>query len=140
MTLKSDVSAHATQVQLSEPMWPLPQVALDRFEGGDVEVPRYSLCALGFEEAELKRVYGKQRQPDWRDVSFQTGCAPFDSKFRAVWHALFESFAPIERGPAPVYWFLLRARAFALSGKPDSAREDVCAMGFETARPLGIWI
>ena len=60
------------------------------------------------------------------------GRAPFDAKYCAVWHALFESFAPVERELAPVYRFLIRSRVAALRGDavPDSS--DVRTMALET--------
>ena len=39
--------------------------------------------------------------------------------------ALFESFAPIERGLAPVYRHLIRSRAAALLGSSVANREEV---------------
>ena len=44
------------------------------------------------------------------------GRAPFDSKYRAVWRAMFESFAPVERALPPVYRLLLRSRGVRLRG------------------------
>ena len=75
-------------------------------------------------------------QSDWWGASFEIGRAPFDSKFCAVWHALFESFAPIERGLAPAYRCLVRSRAAALLGSSVVDREDVRPMGLETASPI----
>ena len=59
-----------------------------------------------------------------------------DSKFCAVWHFLFESFAPIGRGPAPAYQYLICALASALPGKPDGAQQDVRAMAFGTVTSI----
>ena len=58
-------------------------------------VAPYPLRALGLERAELEALYGNSDQSNWWDVSFEMARAPRDSKFRAVQHALFESFAPI---------------------------------------------
>ena len=61
------------------------------------------------------------------------GRAPFDLKFRAVWHALFESFAPFERGLAPVYRHLIRGRAATLRVDAAADQESVSSFGFEKA-------
>ena len=64
------------------------------------------------------------------------GRAPFDSKFFASRHALFESFALIERGLAPAYRHLIRPCAAALQGSPAVDHEDVRPMGFEAVSPI----
>ena len=63
------------------------------------------------------------------------GRAPFDSKFCAARHPLFESYAPIERSLAPVYRHLVRGRAAVLQGGAAAGQESVGSMGFETASP-----
>ena len=64
------------------------------------------------------------------------GRAPFDTKFRAVRHALFESFVPLERGSAPVYQYLIRSRAAVSQGAEHVNQEDVSTTGFKTAAPF----
>ena len=43
----------------------------------------------------IEKCHGKSGSLAWWDESFQMGRAPFDSKFCAVWRALFEAFAPV---------------------------------------------
>ena len=64
------------------------------------------------------------------------GRAPVDSKFCAVWYALFESLVPIGRGLAPVFRYLIRGRAAVTLGTAPLYKEDVSALGFETASPF----
>ena len=61
------------------------------------------------------------------------GRALFDSKFCAVWRALFELFVPFERGLAPVFWYLIRGRAAVLQGTAPLDQGGVSAMGVEVA-------
>ena len=50
-----------------------------------------------------------------------------------MWHALFESFAPIERVLAPVFRLLLRARATQLTGGAETENESSYQVVFRTA-------
>ena len=59
--------------------------------------------------------------------------ASFDSKFCAVWRAMFESFVQIDGGLAPVYRYLIRSRAAVLQGAGHGDRDDVAGLGFKTA-------
>ena len=92
---------------------------------------------FGSDPEEVEALRGSPEPTEWRDVKFRIGRAPFDAKYCAVWCALFESFASVERAFAPVYWFLIRSRVAVLRGDavPDSS--DVRAMAFETV--LSAW-
>ena len=61
------------------------------------------------------------------------GRAPFGSKCCPIWHALFESRVPVERGLAPAYRYLIRSRAAVLQGAVQCDQEDVSATGSQTA-------
>ena len=62
----------------------------------------------------------------------QTGGAPFGAKYCAVWRALFESFAPIERALAPVYRFVIRPRDATLRGDTAPDSPGARTMAFQT--------
>ena len=128
----SDSPGRARNAQSLEPMWPPPQRAPGRLGGKAAVAPLYLLRALGLERAELTALYGDSGQSYWWGASFEMGRAPFDSKFCAVWRALFEYLPPIERSLAPVYRRLIRLRAAALQGSSVVDHEDVRPMGFET--------
>ena len=64
------------------------------------------------------------------------GCAPFDSKFCVVRRALFESFAPIERGLALLRRHSIRTRAAVLRGDPVPEQAGVRPLGFEVVSSL----
>ena len=53
-----------------------------------------------------------------------------------MWHSLFESFAPIERGLAPAFRHLILICAAVLRGDPVADQAGVRSMGFETVSPL----
>ena len=101
--LKADASAHARKVQFREPKCAPPKCVADVLTGKPVRAPRRPLCVLGLPRPRLKAGLGDKGHAGWRGAVFEWGSAPFDSKFCAVWRAFFESFAPIERGLAPVY-------------------------------------
>ena len=70
---------------------------------------------------------------DRRDAKFQVGRAPFDAKYCAVWRALFESFAPVERALAPVYRFVICSRVARFRGEAAPDSSDVRTVAFRTA-------
>ena len=71
--------------------------------GGPTTVPPFPLRGLGLAPDVIEKCHGKPGALAWRDESFQMGRAPFDSKFCAVWRALFQSFAPAERALGLVF-------------------------------------
>ena len=50
-----------------------------------------------------------------------------------MWHAFFESFAPIERVLAPVFRLLIRARAAQITGGPETEPGSSYQVVFRTA-------
>ena len=86
-----------------------PASVRDFFRGESVAIPKFPLCVLGLAPAEVRKLQGRADADAWWDVPFHMGRVPFDSKYCAVWRALFESFAPIERVLAPAFRALLRA-------------------------------
>ena len=110
VSLDSNLAANAREVQSAVSARPPPQCIADVLKGKKVSLPPRPLCARGLIRDDLKILYSSERRADWWDVEFEVGRAPFDSKFRAVWHALFESFVPIKRRLAPVYQYLICSR------------------------------
>ena len=96
---------------------------------------------MGLESGEVNRLFVRPGAAEWRDSEFEIGRAPFGSRYCAVWRALFESSAPVERASAPVYIFLIRSRGSLLRGEFAPNRTDAQAMAFETvssSRKLGV--
>ena len=80
----------------------------------------------------MGRLRGRPGAAGWWGKKFQLGRAPFDSKYCAAWHALFESLAPGDRALAPVYRFPLRARGAKLRGETAPDSKAVYQMAFDT--------
>ena len=97
-----------------------------------MRAPPYPLCDLELDREEARELHGGPDAGDWRDKSSQLGRAPFDSKFCAGWHALFESFAPVERALAPAYRFLLRSRGAKLRVEAAPDPRPAHRMAFDT--------
>ena len=117
-----------------------PPCVVERLAGKLVPLPEFPLCCLGLDMEEVNCLYGRPGCADWWDSEFEIGRAPFDPRYCAVWRALFESFALVERALAPVYRFLIRARGSLLRGESAPNRMDVQSMAFETvssSRELG---
>ena len=70
---------------------------------------------------------------DWWGAEFQIGRAPLGAKYFAVWRALFESFAPVERALAPVYRFVICSRVARFRGEAAPDSSDVRTVAFRTA-------
>ena len=87
-----------------------------------MSAPPRPLRDLGLRPDEAKQVHEPYGTEAGWGETFQTGRAPFDSKYCAARHALFESFAPVERSLSPVYRLLLRSRGAQLRGEnvPDA--------------------
>ena len=93
--LNSDLSKHARKVQSPKSLWFPPMCVIDVVNWERAALPPYPLRALGLGRRELELLHGSDRCADWWGEVFEMGRAPSDSKFCAVWHALFESLAPI---------------------------------------------
>ena len=100
----------------------LPPRVASRLAGKEVSAPPDPLCDLGLRPEEARKVHEPYGAEAWWDEPFPTGRAPFDSKYCAVWRALFESFAPVERPPSSVFRLLIRSRSSRLRGEtvPDA--------------------
>ena len=112
---------------------PHPSRVIGRLAGKLAPAPEFPLCYLGLDTQEVDRLYGRPWRADWWDSKFEIGRALSDSQYCAVWRALFESFAPVERALAPAYRFLIRARGSLLQGESVPNRTDVQSMACETA-------
>ena len=110
-----------------------PNCITSRLAGGDASAPPYLLCVLGLAPGVVAQVHEKSDTAAWRDEFFQTGRAPFDSKHCAVWRALFESFAPVERSLGPVYRLLLRSRGAGARGNPAPDSQAVYKLALDSA-------
>ena len=86
-----------------------------------MSAPPYRLCDLGLHPEEAKKAHEPYGTEAWRGEEFQTGRAPFASKSCAVWRAMSESFAPVERALSPAFHLLLHSRGARLRGEavPD---------------------
>ena len=131
VVLKKSRLAHFEKSEsVDEYRSPLP-CATDRLGGKDAPAPPYPLCDLGLEGEAADKVQKRPGSKDWRGAEFQLGRAPFDSKYCAVWHALFESFAPAQRVLAPVYRFLIRSRGAQLRGENVPDPKEVHQVAFD---------
>ena len=77
----------------------------NRLSGKETPAPPFPLRDLGLSREEAAKVRDRPGADEWWDATFHLGRVPFDSKYCAVWRALFESFAPVERASAPVCRF-----------------------------------
>ena len=128
---KKGVSAHAKKCDSPGEYHSPPSCAEERLYGKGARAPKCPLCDLGRSRDEVEKLRGRPGAREWRGAEFQLGRAPFDSRYCAVWRALFESFAPAERALAPVYRFLIRSRGAKLCGEavPDSKAVYQAAFG-----------
>ena len=82
----------------------------------------------------VRELFGYTDASAWRDVSLETGRAPFDTKYCAARHALFESFASLERLLAPAYRHLRRARRdVVMSRDGRCCSGEVESVAYQTA-------
>ena len=95
-------------------------------------MPPYPLCVLGLHPDKAKKVHEHLGTDTWRGEEFQLGRAPSDSKYCAVWHALFESFAPAERPLSPVLRLLLRSRGARLRGETAPDFQAGCKLALDS--------
>ena len=79
----------------------------------------------------MQKLHGGPEAAGWRDENFQLGRAPFDSKYCAVWRALFDSFAPAGRALALAYRFLIRPRGAELRAEAAPGPRPVYQMAFD---------
>ena len=133
MVLRKSLSDRANPSNESDELVSPPAIVQKFLRGETTVVPRFPLCDLGLTTAEVDELHGMVGGGSWRDEPFQIGRVPFDSKYCAVWHALFESFAPVERVLAPVFRLLIRARSAELTGRPEREAASACDMAFHTA-------
>ena len=133
VVLRRSVSERANPSDLSGEFHAPPACVRDHFRGESVAIPKFPLCVLGLASAEIEKLMGRKDADSWWDVPFHMGRVPFDSKYGAVWHAFFESFAPIERVLAPVFRLLLRARAAQITCSAKTEPGSAYAVAFRTA-------
>ena len=133
VVLRKSLSKRANPSDLTGELHAPPLRVQSHFRGEAVPVPKFPLCVLGMTSAEIEKLSGRKNAGDWWDVPFHMGRVPFDSKYCAVWHALFESFAPVERVLAPVFRLLIRARAAQITGGAKSDPGSAYLLAFRTA-------
>ena len=133
VALKIRMSPQAKSGVYRDEFHPPPVCVTERCAGRAVQVPDFPLCCLGLTREEVNALYCSPGSANWWGAKFQMGRAPFDTRYCAVRHALFESFAPVERALAPIYRFLIRTRVATLRGDTAPDSSDVRTMAFETA-------
>ena len=94
--------------------------------------PPYPHCGLGLSREQAQKIREPRGTETWWGAEFQMGRAPFDSKYCAVWRAMFESFAPAERALSPAYRLLLRSRGARLRGEAVPDAQAVHKTAFDT--------
>ena len=117
--MQSDLSPRARDKKLTGASYSPKALVTHRLAGASASVPEYPLCALGRSQDTLRDLYGASDAPSWWYEPFEMGRAPYDAIYCAVWHALFEAFAPLERVLARLYRHLLRARRDLVMGRGD---------------------
>ena len=131
VALQADLSVHACTRPWSEWLLPYPAPVAARLHGGNEPAPKFPLRTLGPHVGAVRETFGSADAFSWRGESSEMGRAPFGGEYCAAWRALFESFAPLERAPAPARRHLLRARhAVAMGhGGPSRAEEVGSVVG-----------
>ena len=122
--LQSALSPRGRERGWAKASCPPPPSAPLRLAGGLEPTPKFPLCALGIPQYTLRDLYGSFDASSSWDELFEMGRAPYAPKYSAVWDALFESLAPLERALAPLYRHLLRARRDLLMGRGDPNRAE----------------
>ena len=106
---------------------PHPSCVAARLAGKNAQAPKFPFCCLRSNLEGVGAPYDSPGSAGWWGAEFQIGRAPFDSKYYAARHALFASFAPVERALAPIYHFLVSSRAATLRGDAVPGCSDVRA-------------
>ena len=125
VVLQSDPSTHDRKKTWPKLPRPPPASVPARSNGGVDPAPALPLRALGLPRGAVRELFVAADASSWWGESFAMGRAPLDSKYCGVRYALFESFAPLERVPAPVYRHLLRSLRAAAMRCGDPGRADV---------------
>ena len=102
VVLRKSLSIRANPFNVSGEFHSPPPCVRDYFRGEPAAAPQFPLCDLGLTRDEVQKLHGPADADTWWDSPLHLGRVPFDSKYCAIWHAFFESFAPVERVLVPV--------------------------------------